>query len=146
MNDFNYLCKQFEEMDSDTFGSVLADYSSRVIPALEALSGGNGIELFTTFIFGALAADGKLTEEEYIAVMPMFKAFFGDAVNYDDCKLLFKQMAKKELKNNVDEIVDTLGLLSDDLKNDIIIICMMICSVDGKISLKEKNWIKKLIK
>ena len=43
-------------------------------------------------------------------------------------------------------MVDILGELDDELKDDIVIVCMMICAIDGKISLKEKNWIKQLIK
>ena len=42
-------------------------------------------------------------------------------------------------------MVDILGLLSDELKDDIVIICLMICAIDGKVSLKEKKWIKQLI-
>lgn len=36
------------------------------------------------------------------------------------------------------------GILPEEIQNEIIIISMMICAVDGKISHKEKNWIKKL--
>lgn len=53
---------------------------------------------------------------------------------------------KPRIKKAVKEMVDVFGQLSDELKEDIIIICMLICSIDGKISLKEKNWIKKLLK
>lgn len=51
----------------------------------------------------------------------------------------------KELKNVTAKMIDILALLSDDLKNDIVIICMMICAIDGKISSKEKKWIMQLI-
>lgn len=53
---------------------------------------------------------------------------------------------QREMKKVVDEMVDVLGILSDDLKNDIVLVCMLICAVDGKISLKEKSWIKQLLK
>ena len=53
---------------------------------------------------------------------------------------------QRELKKSVDEMVDVLGLLSDDLKDDIITVCLLICAVDGKVSLRERNWIKQLIK
>ena len=52
----------------------------------------------------------------------------------------------REMKKRVDEMVDLIGLFSDELKADIIIVIMLICAVDGKISLREKNWIKQLIK
>ena len=52
----------------------------------------------------------------------------------------------KELKKYVDYMIDILGLVSDELKEDIIVVCLLICAIDGHISLKEKNWIKQLIK
>lgn len=79
---------------------------------------------------------------------PLLYAFFGDEVNYDECKKAVRLLKpeSRELKKAVKEMVDVFGQLSDELKEDIIIICMLICSIDGKISLKEKNWIKKLLK
>ena len=46
----------------------------------------------------------------------------------------------------VDDMVDLIGCFSDEMKADIIVVAMLICAVDGKISQREKNWIKKLIK
>lgn len=43
-------------------------------------------------------------------------------------------------------MVDILGQLSDKLKEDIIIVCLLICAVDGTISYKERKWVKQLIK
>ena len=75
-------------------------------------------------------------------------AFLGDNIDYDSCAKVFKSLKKegKELKKITDEMVDLIGLFSDEMKADIIIICMLICAIDGKISAKEKEWIKQLIK
>ncbi len=149
MSEFNKLCKTIDNLDPDTYSEMLAAKSAKVIPALAAISedGLSGVSIFANFILGAVVADGKLSEEEYLLAMPLFKAFFGDNVNYDDCKMIVKRMMgeTKELKNALDEMVDVIGQLSEDLKDDIIIICMLICSIDGKISAKEKAWIKQLI-
>ena len=63
-------------------------------------------------------------------------------------KRAFSSLSKehKELKNMVDDMVDLIGCFSDEMKADIILVAMLICAVDGKISQREKNWIKKLIK
>lgn len=110
--------------------------------------GETGVEIFASFIFGAIAADGRLSETEYAVLSPLLHAFFGDELDYETCKKAFRQMRpeQKELKKTVDEMVDVLGLLSDDLKDDIITACLLICAVDGKVSLREKNWIKQLMK
>ena len=36
------------------------------------------------------------------------------------------------------------GMLPEVIRDDLIVITLMICAVDGKVSLREKNWIKKL--
>jgi len=149
MKEFDLLCKEFEQMDLTSYTSYLAEKSLNVLPALEAIAedGIDGAAIFFSFIMGAIVADGKLAEEEYLIMSPLLKAFFGKTVAYEECKKLFKNYKKetKELKIVVDHMVDVLGLLSDELKNDIVIICLMICAIDGKVSLKEKKWIKQLI-
>ncbi len=149
MSDFNKLCKEFEQIDATTYRALLAEKSLKVLPALMAITedGLSGAEIFATFIMGAIAADGKLSEEEYLLVYPLLSLFFGDSVNYEDCKKAVRSLRKEsnELKKIVDEMVDVIGLVSDDLKDDIIIVIMLITAIDGKISLREKNWIKKLI-
>ena len=149
MKDFDKLCKDFESIDIDTYAAVLTEKAMKLIPALSAFSedGLSGIEIFASFIYGAIAADGKLSEDEYALVYPLLHAFFGESIDYNDAKRAFSSLSKehKELKTIVDEMVDLIGFFSDEMKADIIIVVMLICAVDGKISLKEKNWIKKLI-
>lgn len=150
MSDFDRLCKEFENMDILSYSALLAERSQRILPALSAVTqdGESGVEIFMTFIIGAIAADNRLAEEEYALIYPLLHAFFGESVNYEDAKKAFNKMKPehKEIKNITDEMVDMLGLLSTDLKKDIVLVCMLICAVDGKISLKEKNWIRQLIK
>lgn len=150
MKDFDKICKEFENIDLDTYTSVLMEKSMKLIPALSAFSnaGLSGLEIFASFIYGAIAADGKLSEDEYALIYPLLYSFFGDSINYEDAKKAFSSSSKehKELKNTVDDMVDLIGLFSEEMKADIIVVIMLICAVDGKISLKEKNWIKKLIK
>ena len=150
MREFDKLCKEIEDLDVLSYGAILAEKSVKVLPALSAACGGrlNGAEAFATFILGAIAADGKLSEEEYLICYPLLHAFFGDSVNYDDCRraALLLKPESRELKKAVKDMLDVFGELSEDLKEDIIVICMLICAVDGKISLKEKSWIKKLLK
>ena len=150
MSDFDKLCKEFEEIDYGEYALLLKEKSMKVLPALAVVTqdGLSGIEIFGSFITAAVVADGKLAEEEYALLYPMLNLFFGEKLDYEGCKKAVRQMASegKELKKLTNEMVDVLGILSKDLKEDIIIICMLICAVDGKISLKEKLWIKQLIK
>ncbi|MGN1189589.1 MAG: hypothetical protein ACI4SL_04250, partial [Candidatus Ornithospirochaeta sp.] len=67
MKDFDKLCKDFESIDIDTYAAVLTEKAMKLIPALSAFSedGLSGVEIFASFIYGAIAADGKLSEDEY---------------------------------------------------------------------------------
>lgn len=149
MKKFNQICKEFENMDVLSYGAVLAEKSIKILPALKNITqdGATGSAVYATFILGAIAADGKLSEEEYLLSYPLLRVFFGDSVNYDEIKYAVKMLKSEsaELKNSVDAMVDILGRIDEDLKSDIIIVCMMICAIDGKISFKEKRWIKQLI-
>lgn len=150
MKEFDQLCKEFEQLDAATYTALLAEKAERIVPALQAVTGDgvDGVALFASFILGAIVADGKLSEEEYVVCYPLLYAFFGDEVNYEDCKKAAWQLRAENnaFKKTLDEVVDFLGMLSDDLKNDIVLVCLMICALDGKVSLKEKNWIKKLVR
>ena len=150
MSEFNKICKEFEQLDVLSYVALLGIKSKRILPALIDITqdGETGVEIFASFIMGAIAADGRLSETEYELLSPLLHAFFGEELDYETCKKAFRKMApeQRELKKSVDEMVDVLGLLSDDLKDDIITVCLLICAVDGKVSLREKNWIKQLIK
>ena len=60
MTDFDKLCKDFEQLDVVSYTTLLADRSQRILPALAAITqdGESGIEIFRTFILGAIIADG----------------------------------------------------------------------------------------
>jgi hypothetical protein len=150
MTDFNKLCKQAEELDMLTYSEVLREKSDKVLPVLKQINrnGLDGVTIFSSFIIGAIVADGKLSEEEYMLAYPMFRVFFGKSVNYDSSKQLIKSLRTeiKEFKKYLDLMVDTFGELSEELKDDIIYVCLLICAIDGKVSLSEKAWIKKLIR
>lgn len=149
MKNFDLLCKEFEQIDPVTYTVYLTEKSAQIIPILSraAENGIVGTGIFFSFIMGAIAADGKLSEEEYSLVAPLLKLFLGDSINYESAKNIFNTFKKenRELKNVVDQMIDIIGLFSDELKNDLIIICLMICAVDGKISNKEKKWIMQLM-
>ena len=87
-----------------------------------------------------ILVDGEI-ELEYASIN-------GENIDYESCKLMARYFRKenKELKKYLDLVTDLLGLLSDELKEDLIVVCLLICAIDGKISLKEKRWIKQLIR
>ena len=138
-------------MDPQTYAALITEKSVKIIAALSVITknGSDGVAIYSNFILCSIAADGKLDESEYKLLKPSFEALAGKEVSYEDAVAMFNAAGlnkSKDYKNIVDEMVDILGLVSLDLKRDIILVCMMICAVDGKISRKEKKWIKQLIR
>lgn len=150
MNDFNKICKLVESLDPLEYATVITAKTVKIMPALCELSNDkiDAVGTFASFLIASVYADGKLDESEYLLMLPMLKLCFGADFDYDSAKALVKAFKPegKELKNLVDEIVDILGEVSPELKDDIITVCLLVCAIDGKISLKEKNYIKQLIR
>ena len=42
-------------------------------------------------------------------------------------------------------MVDLIGFADEDLKDEIVLLCLLVCAIDGEVSDEEKAWIKQLI-
>lgn len=149
MRNFNELCKIAEELNPVEYAAIVTDKSLKILPALNNVTGsiGETAELFASFLMASIYADGKLDEGEYALMLPMLKLLFGNEFDYDAAKALAKMFRPegRELKKAVSDIVGVLGRVDENLKDDIVLVCLLICAVDGKITLREKNYIKQLI-
>ena len=150
MKDFNELCRSVEELSPLEYAAVLGRTSLKIMPAIRAFSedGRTCAEVLAAFVIASVYADGKLDESEYLLMAPLFKAFFGEDFDFEDAKKLAKEWRKegRAVKNEVEYLVDFLGTLSEELKGDIIFACLLMCAVDGKVSLKEKAYIRQLMR
>lgn len=150
MKSFNDLCKLAEQFSPEEYTAIVSDKAAAIIPALRALTDDpdEATTMFASFIMASVYADGKLDEAEYELLLPMLELVFGEGFDYESAKKLVKAFKPegKELKKAVDYLVDFIGLLSEDLKNDIVILCLLVCAVDGKITAKEKSYIKQLVR
>jgi len=150
MNEFNKICKAVENLNVLEYAGVITAKTAKILPALNELteSREDSLELLATFMIASVYADGKLDEAEYLMLMPALKLFFGEDFDFEAAKLLVKAFRPegRELKKVVDALVDLLGELSEELKEDVITVCLLVCAIDGKISLKEKRYIKQLIR
>ena len=75
------------------------------------------------------------------------KYFLGDDINYSDAKKAVKGMKaeSKELKVITEKMIDVIGSFSPELRKDIVLVVMVICASDGRISLRERAWIRRLL-
>ena len=150
MSCFNMLCEVLERLDDDTYNVLMEEKSSRIIPALMDITsdGLTGVQVYVDFVICAVAADGKLTEAEYQLIKPILDLSLEKDVGYGDAQKFFYDngLDKPEgYKQAMDAIADMLGLVSGDLKDDIVLLCMLVCAVDGEMSDEEREWIQQLI-
>lgn len=150
MTRFNELCRAAEQLNPMEYGAIVAAKAAKIKRALDETTGDadESRAMLAAFMIASVYADGKLDEAEYLMMLPMLELFFGEDFDYESAKALVKDFkpAGKELKRVVDYVVDILGEASPELKDDIITVCLLVCAVDGKISIKEKNYIKQLIR
>jgi len=150
MSDFTKLCKAAEAINPVDYAAVLTVKSAKILPKLNAITGdrAHSAALFTSFLIASVCSDGKIDETEYAVMLPLLKIVFGDDFDYAAAQALARELRpeSRELKKAVNEIVDELGKADEELKDDIVIVCLLICAIDGKITLKEKNYIRQLIR
>lgn len=150
MFEFEKLCREVEKLDPLTYSVLVAEKSADIIKGISYLTedGLTGLTIYSGLILGAVVSDGKLAEEEFLLIKPMLDVALGEEVTLEDAQALLKYFKpeSKEYKNFVDAVVDMFGEISDELKSDIVTVCLLICAVDGKVSFKERRWLKQLIK
>lgn len=150
MKEFNQLCKLCEELDPIEYSAIIAEKTLKIFPALNELTEDplKTSAMLASFMIASVYADGKLDEAEYTMMLPMLRLFFGADFHFEEAKAVVKAFRPegKELKEVVDYVVDVLGEVSEELKEDIVMVCLLVCAVDGKITRKEKNYIKQLIR
>ncbi len=148
MSSFDKLCETLEQLDKDDFTAVFNSKSVEVLNALMDMSGAAGIDAYLHFILASVAADGVLAEEEFAIIKPIFDKKAGKDVTYDEAVAMFKEMGLDDpaaYKETIDAMVDIIGAFDENLKDDIVLLSLMVCAVDGKVSDEEKDWIKQLI-
>ena len=149
MKSLNELCNEVEALDPITYDRIFQEKSIEVVSKLLKIKSSEEEVLQDLYIIilASTMADGKVTMEEYLPSQKLFKSFFGETITFEKINKYLKSMKKEtnELKDLADKIVDGYGELDSGLKTDICFICLLICAVDGDISIKERKWLKKLL-
>lgn len=150
MFEFSKLCKEFQNLSPVERGAILAAKSVKVVAKLDSydIEELDPVQTLVAFIIGAVAADGVIDEKEYLLIYPSLVKAFGTDFNYDEVKDMFKKdrEAKKAIHNFTADLLSVLAEGDDELREDVITLCLCVLSIDGRITIREKNYIKKLIK
>lgn len=149
MFEFKKLCDEYEKLSPVEKGLLLTESSVKIMAKLGILSvpGIDPVESLAGFIIGSVLADGKIDEREYLLIYPALVKAFGSDFDYNSIKESFRNSnGKKVAAEYAQNLIRVLDFLNEDLKTDVIRLCLCVCSVDGKISFKEKRYVRKLFR
>ena len=149
MFEFNKLCNELEKINHVERGAMLAEKSYSVVKRLKGLDVPfDPVRTLVTFIIGSVVSDGTINEKDYLYIYPSLIKAFGDEFDFVSAKqtLQFAKDIQKEISIYTKELMSVINECDEDLANDIIALCLLVTSIDGKISLKEKRYIRKLCK
>lgn len=148
MFEFQKLCNEVEQLTPAERGALMAEKAVSVVEGLHALGleGADPVETLAAFIVGSVIADGSVSEKDYLNIYPALTEALGEACDLAGIsrKLKVSKDVQKLVKSYTSELLSVLSAADEELGADIIMLCLLVTSVDGKVSLKEKRYIKQL--
>ncbi len=147
MFEFKKLCNEYEQLTVMERGLLMTEKSVKILAKLSLvdLPDFDPVEALAGFIIGSVVSDGKLNEREYLLIYPSLIQIFGYDFDFNSVKQAFCSIgARKVIKEYAEEMLKIFDLIDEDLKNDVVMLCLCVTAMDGKISLKEKRYIKRL--
>ncbi|MCQ2078809.1 MAG: pyridoxamine 5'-phosphate oxidase family protein [archaeon] len=150
MTNFDKFCDKMAAMPLEAKTEAINSLTKDVLIGLAGITedGASAVSIYTDFIMCAVAADGKLAEEEFLLIKPLFDAAAEKDVSYEEAVAIFRNSGLDDsanYKKTVDLMVDLIGEVSEELKNSIVTLCFLICAIDGEVSAEEKDWIRQLV-
>ena len=150
MFEFTKICNEFEKMSALERKFLLTEKSVVILKKLSDLGvdGVDPVETLAAFILGSVCSDGKVNEQEYLLIYPALQKVFGDRVDFNAIKLALSadKAGHKAVKDYSVELMKVLNKADESLFEDVVALCLCVTSLDGKVTLKEKNYIKRLVK
>ncbi len=149
MFEFKKLCNELEALNPVERGVILAEKSVSVIKGLSGLNIPlDPVKTLVTFIIGSVVSDNSINEKDYLYIYPSLVKAFGNDFDFISAKqaIGLAKDIKKEITKYTKEMISIINVCDEELATDIISLCLLITSVDGKISLKEKRYIRQLCK
>lgn len=148
MFEFKRVCNRYERMSTEERRYLLTEKATSIFERLKnsCISGINPIEILFGFIIGSVTADGKINEMEYLLIYPILEKVFGDEIDFVAFKDSFQRSSdgKALVDGYTSKMEHIFSLLDEELKRDVIMLCLGVTTIGGKITLKEKRYIRHL--
>lgn len=148
MFELSKLCREYESLSAGERVALLTGKSVEVLAKLNRLNL-PGVDLARTlagFILGSVVADGRVNEQEYLLMYPALLRVFGDSFDFESIKESFRKDrdGRNAIKQYTQEMLSFLALADDSLQEDIVMLCLCVASIDNRISLRERRYIRQL--
>ena len=98
--------------------------------------------------YAAILADDRISDEELMLLYKGIQVTLNGEVDWDECQMIAANALnnKADIKDGAKEFAQNyLSMWRDNDKEDVIMLCIALCAVDGVISEKEKTWLKELV-
>lgn len=145
MFELKKICDEYEKLSTVEKGVMLTESATRVmarlyfaeVPKVEAE------QILFGFILGAIVADGKIDEREYLLMYPAMVRVFGNDFDFASVKQAFAE-ANAAAKQYAKRMAQLFATFDEDMQADMATLCLCVLAIDGKVSLKEKRYLRKL--
>lgn len=98
--------------------------------------------------YAAILADDRISDEELILLHRGLQLSLNDNVDWDECQMIAANTLhnKEGFRAGAKEFAQNyLSMWKDNDKEDVIMLCIALCAIDGVISEKEKVWLNELV-
>ena len=148
MFEFKKICDTFEKLSTLERRQLLEEKSDSVFNELQSRSTPeiDPKEILAGFMIGSVMADGKFNETEYLLMYPSLVKTFGDDFDFQAVKNRFRNNrdGKEAVGEYVEKVLSILKFSEENLKQDVVILCLCTTTIDAKITIKEKRYIRHL--
>lgn len=150
MLEFKKLCEEYENLTSAQRAVILSQKAVKITTAIKriGIDGIDPTETLAGFIIGSVVADGRVDEKEYLLMYASLVKIFGYGFDFYSIKHSFRGLITSRHRINAytENLLKIMSFLDEDLKNDVVTLCLCVTSTDGKINQKEKRYVKRLCK
>lgn len=148
MPEFKKICDAYEKMSAVERGLLLTEKSAVLLARLQELAcpDMDPVQVLAGFLIGSAMADGRFSEKEYLLLYPTLIRTFGDDFDLSAVKHAFRRGkdGDRRIAEYTREMIRILSLLDETLKWDVITLCLCVAAIDGRVTLKEKRYIRRL--
>lgn len=146
---FNKLCKKCEKLNPVQRNTLIVEKSTKILNVFRKMSTTSEISAtnaLAAFIVGSAISDGIILEKEYKVMYPALVKAFGSDYDFEAIKMAFLDdvsgiIQLKEYTANLTKIIRTADIR---LEYDVLTLCVLIVSANGKVTRRERRYLKQL--